>query len=220
MLASSIIKIIKGIVMSLNDVDKNNSKRLDPGLNANDSVANRFAHGTTQNHNAGEEGSADGLKFLERQIIAKQDGYNKAAFGFYGVSGKFGLKVAKDGYDVLSTEDSNLVFNSEQNSFKIVASDTLRINATALGSGYGSSVEHSLGSPPIVVASVKSPNDPAGVYRMCPYSRWNSSTNYIAVDVYSQANTITFNVDLGSAAGSGNIGEWVFKYYILQETAE
>jgi hypothetical protein len=106
--------------MSLHDISKNDPMRSLPKPNTNDNVTNRLAHGTTQNHNAGEQAIGDGLKFKERQILARQSGTNKAVYGFLESTNEFGLKVAKPGIDVLTAEDIDLIFDSENNVFKVL----------------------------------------------------------------------------------------------------
>lgn len=142
--------------MSLHDIDKTHGRRLNPSPNSNDKVADRLAAGTTQNHNAGEEALSDGLKMKERQIIAVQDGFNKAIFGFYGDANKFGFKVAQDGFDVLTATDDQLIFNSEQNMFKIakVVTGTYSLTGTDITNGYFMfDIDHDLGYIPTVVGS-------------------------------------------------------------------
>lgn len=113
--------------MSLHDIDKNNSSRITPILNSADDVAQRMAQGTAQVQNSVEGEDDRGLRTLERQILAVQDGTNKAVMGFYGVDNKFGFKVAEDGVDVLTATDDQLIFNSEQNVFKIISTLTINI---------------------------------------------------------------------------------------------
>lgn len=92
----------------------------------------------------------------ERQIIAVQDGFNKAIFGFYGDANKFGFKVAQDGFDVLTATDDQLIFNSEQNMFKIakVVTGTYSLTGTDITNGYFMfDIDHDLGYIPTVVGS-------------------------------------------------------------------
>lgn len=205
--------------MSLHDIDKSHGRRLNPTPNTNDKMSERPAHGTTQNHNAGEEATADGLKFLERQIVAKQDGYNKAAFGFFGEANRFGLKVAQDGEDVLTADDANLIFNSQQNTFKIAQSGTIDVTGT-LNQGTFATVNHNLGYVPMVIASAHSPNFPGTNAAMLPYIETPySSTYYVVAQIANTTSTyVSFGVYLGTSP-SGHAGTWTIKYYLLQETA-
>jgi hypothetical protein len=145
--------------MSLHDISKDHAERLEPKPNHNDINKAPRAHGTTQNHNAGEEATADGLKFKERQILANQDGNVKAAFGFFGTANKFGLKVAKAGYDADTAADTQLIFNSEQNTFKIVATGTITVAGTGGATTTNwSSISHGLPFAPIAVGFLNHAN--------------------------------------------------------------
>jgi len=228
-LLALIIILTIGVVMSLHDVDKTSSNRITSILNSADDVQQRMAQGTSQVQNAGEEES-DGLRTLERQIMAVQDGTNKAVFGFYGTANKFGFKVAEDGVDVLTASDDQLLFNSEQNVFKIVKIGTSATpSATVSKAGtnqYGvatnsTTIAHGLGYIPAVIAYAY--DNSASTYVLLPWSSQNGvSTNSfttvtygIAVDdtnVYLSTNLFTYNA---SVTESG----WNVKYYLLQETA-
>lgn len=214
--------------MSLHDIDKQEDNRGLPRPNADDQQFQRMAHGTTQNQNSIEEAQADGLKFLERQIIAKDDGVNKALFGFLE-DGTFGLKVAKPGFDVLTASDDDLIFNSAQNVFKIVDSGNIVLPAASLNTGganYGfnvgatTSIAHGLSYTPAVIAFV---NDGTGGFVLMPWEFQNGTTSgsfsrgtyRIAIDgtnIYGVSEIWGYNVNTSIAASSA-------KYYLLQETA-
>lgn len=209
--------------MSLFDVDKksDNGQRLNPAPNSNDEMADRLAHGTTQNHNAGEEAQADGLKLKERQILAVQDGFNKAVFGFYGDANKFGLKVAKDGFDVLTAVNADLVFNSEQNVFKIVQTGTITVTKPAGVYTGDATVTHNLGFTPSVMAF----SGENGGVPLPDFSIFTSGTDggkiWRLVCISSVTTTaVTFSYDTPSI-GFGTTGPLTvdIKYYLLQETA-
>lgn len=220
--------------MALHDVDKGHQRRSAPTPNTNDQVVSRPAHGTVQNHNAGEAALEDGLKLKERQILAVQNGFNKAAFGFYGTANKFGLKVAQEGVDVLTASDDQLIFNSEQNVFKIVESGTLSVTLSGVSQttvgvdlgGGSTSYGHSLGYRPVVVAyvnfagvfSVPLPTtfmDTGAFHTLFTNFNIRSYTTEIRVDV-SEVLTV---VDASSGGFTGGGGVYEIKFYLLQETA-
>ena len=210
--------------MSLFDISKDDQFRSLPRPNANDLIQNRLAHGTTQNHQAGEEVSPDGLKFRERQLLAQQDGDNKAVFGFLESTNKFGLKVAKAGYDVLTATDSQLIFNSEQNVFKIVQTGTTSVTVPAGYSDsvpYTASVAHGLGVAPAILAYVQSTSAAIGGAQGSPLPVIVNTSFPFAyaglVDCSVTTTTVVFTV-AGTVAGQLN-GIWTFRYYLLQETA-
>lgn len=124
---------LKGIwkyTMSLFDISKGDPMRSIPKPNTNDDVTNRLAHGTTQNHQAGEEISPDGLKFRERQIVAQQDGVTKALFGFLDSSNRFGFRIAADGVDAIelnALDRGSLIFDDQRPSPKVLKSDIVTL---------------------------------------------------------------------------------------------
>ena len=199
--------------MALHDIDKSHTRRLNPTPNSNDRVSDRQAHGTTQNHNAGEEATADGLKFQERQIIAKQDGYNKAAFGFFGLANKFGLKVAKENVDVLEATDEDLIFNSEQNSFKIVKTGSVTVTVTAPSIQNTVTVPHGLGYTPAFMGYM----DVNGIYFNTPYTLMGTTAGWMIYDMYVDSTNLVARVTKQSNDGNTNVV--AYKYYLLQETA-
>ena len=219
--------------MSLHDVDKDGINRNNPTPNADDNILDRLAHGTTQNQNSIEEAEADGLKFLERQVIAKQDGVNKAVFGFLDSSNKFGLKVAPDGLDVLTASDDELIFNSEQNVFKIVDTGTTTISVPDpfnTGTTLTETIPHGLGYKPITIVHVQIPPG-SGSYIL---DELTPTPAMLITDAGTQGriSTIAFSsVDndnlylkikntIGTNLSSPPFGQdWTFRWYILQETA-
>lgn len=214
----------------MHDIDKAQDNRGLPKPNANDQKSEYSAQGTTQAQNHGAEATADGLKIKERQILAVQDGYEKAAFGFYGAAGKFGLKVAKDGFDATTTADENLVFNSEQNTFKIIDSGTITFPALSVSNpGVGSfggnlatnSRAHGLGYQPAIIAFI---NDGSNGYQSTPFMSINpSGTSCYWFKLYLSVNAtdILATIDVTVTGRSWTTAADVFsaKYYLLQETA-
>lgn len=215
--------------MALHDIGRTHGKRLNPAPNSSDKVSNRMAAGTTQNHNAGEEALSDGLKLKERQVLAVQDGQNKAIFGFYGTANKFGLRVAEDGVDVLIATDDQLIFNSEQNVFKIVYVGFINSAAASAsngGSGAGSDLQtvsyaHGLGYTPVVLAYF----NVDGFFYPLPYSTFGALSNgfqAINYQPFSTDTTVSFDTSIevyATGAASVSVSPAQIKYYLLQETA-
>jgi hypothetical protein len=169
---------------------------------------------------------------LERQIIAVQDGNNKAAFGFYGVANKFGLKVAEDGVDVLPASDDQLVFNSEQNVFKIVDGPlTIDVSLPAnsqTGAGGANAtatttINHNLGYLPVVLAFVGD----SGFYEPLPFvsmsagsdnfTSTNIKTTITSTQILFKSYRSIFKTGAGTASQAAS--DLPVTYYILQETA-
>lgn len=80
----------------------------------------------------------------------------------------YGVKVSKEGFDVKTTADTNLVMTSEMPFFKIVAQGSASINVTADGV-YNTTIAHNLGYSPAHVHYVSV--DPANPARRNP-GRW------------------------------------------------
>ena len=209
--------------MSLHNVDKTNDNRKDPQLNQNDHVDKRMAHGTTQIHNKTEADTSTGsLSFLERQILAQESGVNKAVFGFLDESDTFGLKVAKEGYNVLTATDDQLIFNSTQNVFKIVQKGTasLTIPAVTGATTFQTTINHNLGYTPIpLVFEGTGPS-----YLALPVSHGLTTSGlFVAANAifYYDVSSSTLNINANTGQNAGNpsySGTFQFTYYLLQET--
>lgn len=152
-LLKNLWELAKGKIMSLIYTDKDSANRSNPSLNSDDNVANRMAHGTTQAQNSIDDVDVDRLSIQERQVLAINNGVNKAVFGFL-TDGSFGLKVAPDGTDVLTATDDELIFNSSQNVFKIAdkVSFGFNISSGAGGATSNFSYTHGLGYKPLIFA--------------------------------------------------------------------
>lgn len=224
--------VLIGVSMSLHDIDKTNSNRITPILNSADDVSQRMAQGTNGVQNTNDLDEVDGLQFRERQIVAVQDGENKAALGFYGAANKFGLKVADDGVDVLTATDDQLVFNSEQNTFKIVGSGTVTVGSFTVtfagndwktGSATTVTIPHGLSYVPAIKAYINN----ASSYYPIPLSLTSVVTGVgggFVVEqfrVYVDSTNIYFMHDgYGFNAITTNYSSATIKYYLLQETAD
>lgn len=203
----------------MHDIDKSNDNRGIPKPNANDQKSEYLAQGTNQAQNHGAVDVADGLKIKERQILAVQDGFEKAAFGFYGDAGKFGLKVAKDGFNATTASSDELIFNSEQNTFKIVDKGTISLTKPGGTSQVTTIYTHGLGYIPAVMVFY---GDPSAIYQPGFFATFDNTTGAMQsmYDWYIDSTKITFRISTpttGGAFGSNLSAD--FTYYILQETA-
>lgn len=221
--------------MSIIDNDSNSSARNNPTLNVNDDGGVRKAHNTYGN-TLRRVGSAvkQFLSFGQGTIEAKDADGNKSFFLGYdpALSTRPVIRVAKDGFDAQTGADSNMVFNSEQNVFKIVSSlsYTTPSTITIVGPGagnYGSTEQilvtlpHGLGYAPVIVPYM----DLAGAgYAPLPFTSYsspaaNQAITYTfrakvdATDVTLSLNTLCYGV------GTSFVPGFVFKFYLLQETA-
>jgi hypothetical protein len=158
------------------------------------------------------------------QVFKDDTGTRRVLLG-RGKNGFYGLKVSQPGVDVYDAEDNQLVFNSQQNVFKIVASDT-----TTIGSD-GSTVttreiEHGLTFTPIPLAFL---NDvtitDVGANLSLPFPTFENlnidTVNDVIQDrsrLFVSANATKLFITLLNATGSP-IADLDVKYYLLQETA-
>lgn len=221
--------------MSLWDTDKNGDSRGNPSLNANDGILQRLANATTSIHPVTDASTTTGhLKTANAQIIANDGTYDIIKLGLLS-TGKYGLvfnngsnnkmylgqdasnnyvfKVAKDGFDADTTGNANLIFNSSQNMFKIVATGTATIPTSGTNTA-SVSVAHGLSFIPAFTAFVLV----SGNYNTVPLVNINATTGAI-ISLYSgwsDATNINFNVIVpgGTVPSTTPV-----KYYLFQETA-
>ena len=148
----------------------------------------------------------------------------------------FAMKISRDGYDATVASDEELIFNSDNNLFKIVQSGVA--NVTAPGSGFTglttitTTVLHGLGKTPASLVYVTNPVALTGVGYQTPGLTAVPSTTYITnsgsvlLVATSRVDTTNIYFDLTYlSGGAGDIGPvvggmvWAFKYYIMVETA-
>jgi len=147
-------------------------------------------------------------------------GYDKDGFG----TGKdFGIKVSKEGYEVSTTGDANLIMNSAYNMFKIVATGTAIVtvpNPYVAWTRYTTTVTHNLGFEPAHSVFVKGPASLGSELFSSPRTAQDGSGS-ISQEIaqYCTSTTILFSVAF-NGAGAYNGTTWTFKYYLFQETAQ
>ena len=115
--------------MALHDVDYNNELRTAPMPDNHDVASERKADGTTAiTQKVGTKAGAF-VTTKDASILVNDGTTNVVQLGTLGSTGQYGLKVAKSGFDVTSTGNSNLIFNSNQNVFKIVRKAKVNIKS-------------------------------------------------------------------------------------------
>jgi len=140
------------------------------------------------------------------------------------VNGKPVMKVAKEGKNAQTGVNEDLVFNSTQNTFKIVktASDTVSV------SGFGQFqkvIPHGLGQVPGVIGYAAYPSAGITTWATSPFPLYgvptSSSDTSLPVianaSVYVDETNVTLNVVKVSSTALD--GDWRFRYYLLQESA-
>lgn len=139
------------------------------------------------------------------QIGVQQDGSSR-------------IRIAKAGIDVTMATDDQLAFNSAQNSLKVAQSGTTTVTAVLNQTSFGS-ITHNLGFVPIVIATCQSPAFFPGNAAGVPYmSSITTASKVMATLGNITTTTLQFAVELGTGP-TGSVGDWTFKYFLLQETA-
>jgi hypothetical protein len=163
----------------------------------------------------------------ERTQIFKDDSGTRRVLSGKGNDGFYGVKVSPDGVDVFTAPDDQLIFNSNNNVFKIVSSDSFTVEGTSMGSGttVTTTVAHNLGYTPAVniyvnAAAVAALQGGSGLTGL--------PLTYVAVP-NTPMFTIQYRIDndnlyidfINHLGGTTNLTgyTWTFKYYLLQETA-
>jgi hypothetical protein len=161
------------------------------------------------------------------RIRVKDATTNRVLMGSIGsdpssATNPWGLKVSKAGFDVVTATDSQLIFNSQQNAFKIVATSTKVVTAAFSGAApytAQQTVAHGLSFAPFVVASV-TPWFGPGYALPCPYDAMTVDATVmhpaVHAEVAADATLVYFNVITDRPLWDGI---YTFRYYILQETA-
>jgi hypothetical protein len=172
------------------------------------------------------------LQGRERVQIFKDDqGVRRVLLG-KGADGFYGLKVSQTGNDVYSAADDDLIFNSDQNMFKIVKTGTLtvpQVNPMLAGERYTASEAHGLSYVPAFmgfvtpIALVTTWEGAASTSKFSlPYFPPFFGTNGFSIYARLRTDTTSVYADVfnnNSTNITGLSGDWIFKYYLFQETA-
>lgn len=166
--------------------------------------------------------------------LFKDDAGDRRVLLGKGANGFYGLKVSKPGFDVFTATDDDLIFNSDQNSFKIVSIvditipefTTLTVPVNQVGYDTAeTSVAHGLSSIPAFLAFILTSGD----YQQMPHIsyatagdniRWITTEWKLKVDATNvTAQTVTFLSALTAAGGvSATVETATVKVFLLQET--
>lgn len=138
--------------------------------------------------------------------------------------GDSGLFVSRVGVNVDTASDDDLIFNSNQNTFKIVKSDVVTVNAVGFGQ-FQQSIPHGQKKVPGIIGYAVYPSVGVNTWAQTPFdvkvvptSSADTSIASIAnANIFITASHITFTVTKTNFAGLN--GDWIFRYYLLQETA-
>jgi hypothetical protein len=133
----------------------------------------------------------------------------------------YGLKVSKPGFDVYSASDDNLIFNSNNNVFKILEKRTVTLVKSASTDGVEVIETHTYDFNPIVFAFWTS----ATVNAPLPYFNVNATSGIIDEQIWCytrlSGRQIRFFIKTPSAGSLyASSLERTITYYLLQETSD
>lgn len=158
---------------------------------------------------------------------------NKVAIACYiDANGQPVLRVAKEGFDAVTGTNDQLIFNSAQNIFKIVDTDTATINVPSSADDFSDSItiDHNLGFVPSYDAYLTPPPGFSGFVKRTKlpffdYVLFDSFTGADAgwhINGLGDVNLLTdtqIRFRLSFVNGRASIvGDWTFTYYLQQES--
>lgn len=160
------------------------------------------------------------LKGREVTEIFKDDTGTRRVLLGKGADGFYGLRVSQEGVDVYTATLAQLVFNSDNNLFKIVASGTTTLDYDGNVNTFAT-VAHGQSNIPIVLAYVQLPNNAnfspmAGQY--VPMPVYINRTGLPAVQCVQSVDSTNIYLRVHDIYAPPN-QTYNFRYYVLQETA-
>ena len=173
------------------------------------------------------------LQNKERTEIFKDDSGTRRVLLGKGDNNFYGLKVSQEGKDVFSAPDEELVFNSNNNVFKVVQTGQVSItskvvNGTAVGFYFDNTsvtIDHNLGFIPACMAFRTYDSTryiPVPGYGLTQKDSSCKSWDWIYTDITDTQLTIYALTEMMIfVAGAEQQGgsTYQIKYYLLQETA-
>jgi len=171
-----------------------------------------------------------------RRITVQDDNQvSTVAIGNIGLDSSgtqlWGMKVAQTGVDVTTATDNQLIFNSNQDVFKIVQTGT--ITAT-IANGIDTAQQtvqikaHNLGYNPGIIAFMSFNNSSGTIFSPMPYLSTGAYVdggghswlqNVVVATCSVDTVNITLIVDAVYALTNSLSPLWTMQYYLLQETA-
>lgn len=164
------------------------------------------------------------------QIFKDDSGVRRVLLG-KGLNGFYGLKVSEEGTDVYDAADADLVFNSNDNVFKIVNSGFIESPALTIadpGAGnfasntvYTGGIAHGLAYAPVVLGFTAD----GGYYKILPLvgSTAGSLTSAYWQELFVVADStnvyIGYHVMVQGQGITAPAGLYNVKYFLLRETA-
>lgn len=135
-------------------------------------------------------------------------------------SGDFSMKVSKPGDDALTTPDADLLFNSNQNIFKVVQTGTISGTKAAFATSATFTDSHSLGYTPAVMAFIPVGS---GEYIPTPFQQ-HTTAGLLLEEISCHVSSTQVKLKMFSPNTAGNpfyeiARSMSIKYYLFTETA-
>jgi hypothetical protein len=197
-----------------------------PGINVNQAGDNQLI--LKDDYNSRIYYNANGVPTV---LLGRRSSTTPAQYGFY---------VSKNGVDVTQASDSQLVFNSGQDVFKVVSSGVASGSTSDSAQSLAVTINHNLNYVPSVIAYVQPPTGNFSPFTIAPtfgggWVQLPFTTYIVNVAIQNSASTgiyplMSYYVESNSSSiiirGYQYITGMVsssfvanFKYFILQETA-
>lgn len=167
---------------------------------------------------------ATGIKIVDKQQIGL------AQFGRFK-DGTTALKVAKPNIEVSTARDDQLIFNSSQNMFKIIKTDTLNVTLTNVANTVSAgtqttTIPHLLNYSPAFLVYITAPSGfvDGNALLQLPHVSHNTITglNYVFTRFYATVDTSSLYIKwihVSNTDYSPDVPAFTVRYYLLQETA-
>lgn len=151
-------------------------------------------------------------------------GFQKGGFG----TKDLGIKVSKEGYDVKTATDDQLIFNSSQNVFKVALTGSQTVtgsSALVYGTPQTTTIAHNLGVVPAFQVYVN-PSSPISGFQgghgltNLPLTYFVSGVMVLLLQARADSTNLYLDImNTNSGTDDLHLYSWTFKYYLLQETA-
>lgn len=180
-------------------------------------------------YNSNPQGVISRVQMQHGRILGLDSSNNAVGLFGFDSTGAMAVKVAKSGYDARTASDANLIFNSNQDTFKIATtvSYTFSFTASSYNAGTQYTIAHNLGYVPYmqgyaILTTV--PESSTGTFPL-PYIATVAQTPTIPAAfligaIITVQGVDSTNIYVGVGIGSsGSTLAGTLKFYVLQETA-
>lgn len=154
-----------------------------------------------------------------RKVITDEDGNDRIVIGKQ-TDGRYAIRTTQPGKDADSATNSELTFNSDQNTFKIVGTGTIS-GTLAPNTGFTTITKaHGLDFTPQIIAFIPAGG---GDYLSTPFMQFDLVDGTLVNSVVLGTNATNVIMRLSAPSTSGN-PHYMFgfsmsvKYYLLQES--